>query len=120
MESFAGVGYFFDRLPGSVADTLPSRWVLLALQVGQSMVLLGAATALGLWLGPKVGLGAPLIHRLVSGDLKARSDLRALLVPSAALGVLVGVAIALLDLLVFAPRLAAAGGNALDDLQPPA
>ena len=56
------------------------------------MVLLGAATALGLWLGPKVGLGAPLLYRLVSGDRKARSHLRALLVPCAALGVLVGVA----------------------------
>ena len=50
------------KIPGIVADTLPSRWVLIPLQVGQSMVLLGAATALGLWLGPKVGLGVPLFR----------------------------------------------------------
>jgi len=93
-----------ERLPGSVSVTLPSRWVLLPLQVGQSMVLLGAATALGLWLGPKVDLGAPMLSRRVSGDRQARSHLRALLIPSAALGVLVGVGIVLLDLWIFAPR----------------
>ncbi len=108
-----------DRLPGSVSDALPPLWVLLPLQVGQSMVLLGAATALGLWLGPKVGLGAPLIYGLMSGDRVARSRLRALLIPSAALGVLVSVGIVLVDRVVFAPRLAAAGRDGLGDLQPP-
>ena len=100
-----------ERLPGSVKGTLPSLWILLPLQVSQSMVLIGAATALGLWLGPKVGLGAPLLYGLVSGDREARSRLRALLFPCAVLGVLVGVAIVLLDLWVFAPRLAAAGSD---------
>ena len=108
-----------DQLPGSVQDSLPSRWVLLPLQVGQSMVLLGAASALGLWLGPKVGLGAPLLYGLISGDREARSRLRALLLPSAVLGVLAGVAIVLLDLWVFGPRLAAAGSD-IGALQPPA
>jgi hypothetical protein len=68
-----------------MATTLPSRWVLHPLQVGQSTVLIGAATALGLWPDPKVGLDAPLLQRLV-----------------------------------FAPRLAVAGGKTLDDLQAPA
>ena len=57
-----------DELPGGVKGTLPSWWILLPLQVIQSMVLIGAATALGLWLGPKVGLGVPLLYRLVNGD----------------------------------------------------
>ena len=92
-----------DRLPSGVAGALPSRWVLLPLQIGQSMVLLGAATALGLWLGPKVGLGAPLLYGLVAGDPEARSRARAVLLPSAVAGALVGVVIVLLDLLVFAP-----------------
>ena len=108
-----------DRLPGSVEDSLPSRWILLPLQVGQSMVLLGAATALGLWLGPKVGLGAPLLYGLISGDREARSRLRALLLPSTVLGVLTGVAIVLLDMWVFGPRLAASGSD-IGALQPPA
>ena len=108
-----------DELPGSVKDTLPSRWILLPLQVGQGMVLLGAATALGLWLGPKVGLGAPWLYGLVGGDRDARSRLRALLIPCAMLGVLVGGAIVVLDLWVFAPRLAAVGSDTAA-LQPPA
>ena len=108
-----------DRLPGSVEDSLPPRWILLLLQVGQSMVLLGAATAVGLWLGPKVGLGAPLLYGLVSGDRDARVRLRALILPSAVLGVLVGVAIVLLDLWVFGPQLAVVGSDT-GDLQPPA
>jgi membrane protease YdiL (CAAX protease family) len=108
-----------DRLPGSIASTLPPLWLLLPVQVVQSMVLLAAATALGLWLGPKVGLGAPMLYGLLSADREARSRLRALLLPSAVLGLLTGVAIALLDLWVFGPRLAAAGSGT-GALHPPA
>jgi hypothetical protein len=107
-----------DRLPSDVQGALPPRWILLILQVGQAMVLLGAATALGLWLGPKVGLGAPLISDLLAGDPTARPRLRASLLPSVVLGGLVGVVIVLLDLWVFAPRLP--GGSTVDSLQPPA
>jgi hypothetical protein len=56
---------------------------------------------------------------LVSGDREARSRLRTLLLPCAVLGVLVGVAIVVLDLWVFAPRLAVAGSGTAA-LQPPA
>jgi hypothetical protein len=58
-----------DELPGSVEEALPSRWVLVPHQIAQAMVLLGVATALGLWLGPKVGLGAPMLYGLVTGKL---------------------------------------------------
>ena len=108
-----------ERLPPSVADALPPLWVLLPLQLGQSLVLIGLATALGLWLGPKVGLGAPQVYALVRGDRKARPHLRAHFRSAAVLGVLVGAAIVLLDLWVFAPRLAASG-SPLSTLQPPA
>ena len=70
-----------ERLPPSVADSLPPLWVLLPLQLAQSLVLIGLATALGLWLGPKVGLGAPEIYGLVRRDRETRSRLRALLLP---------------------------------------
>lgn len=108
-----------ETLPGAVRDALPALGVLLPLQAVQAMVLLAAATALGLWLGPKIGLGAPLLYGLVRGEPAARSGLRALLGPSALLGALVGVTIVLLDLGVFAPRLDAAGRD-LATLQPPA
>ena len=108
-----------DGMPSSVRDVLPSRWILIPVQVVQTMVLIGAATALGLWLGPKVGLGAPLLYGLVRGDWEARSRLRALLFPCAVFGVLVGVAIVLLDTWVFVPQLAAAGRDTAA-LQPPA
>jgi len=108
-----------ERLPPSVADSLPPLWVLLPIQLAQSLVLVGLATALGLWLGPKVGLGAPEIYDLVRGDREVRSRLRTLLLPSVLLGVLVGVTIVLLDLWVFGPRLAASGSS-LSTLQPPA
>jgi hypothetical protein len=100
-----------DRMPASAENALPSPWILLLIQIGQSMVLIGFATALGLWLGPKVGLGAPLLYDLVSGDREARSRLRALILPSVVLGVLAGVAIVLLDLRIFVPRLAAVASD---------
>ena len=108
-----------DRLPRSIQDTLPSLWVLVPLQVAQGMVLIALATALGLWLGPKVGLGAPLLYDLMRGDVEAYSRLRALVLPSALWGVLVGVAIVALDRFVFAPRLAVTGSST-EALEPPA
>lgn len=108
-----------NRMPSSVQDTLPSLWIVLPVQVVQSMVLVGLATALGLWLGPRVGLGAPLLSRLVRGDREARSRLRAQAPASTGLGVLVGSVIVLLDLVVFTPRLAAVGAP-VESLHPPA
>jgi hypothetical protein len=44
-----------DGMPSSVRDMLPSPWILIPVQVLQTMVLIGAATALGLWAGSKGG-----------------------------------------------------------------
>lgn len=99
-------------------NQLPPLWILLPLQVAQSLVVIGLATALGLWLGPKVGLGAPLLHRLLGGDQQARTHLRALVVPSATLGVLVALVIVALDLWVFGSRLPTAPGSP-SAVQPP-
>ena len=100
------------------ANQPPPLWVLLSLQLAQGVVLVGAATALGLWLGPKVGLGAPLVHALVAGDRTARTKLRRLVGPAALVGVVVGAAIVALDLWVFSPRLPAPT-NALGTVEPP-
>ena len=74
-------------------------------------------TGLGLWLGAKVGLGAPLLTSLLAGDADAPARLRTLLVPAAGWGVLVAVVIVALDTSVFAPRLPDLAAAAV---QPPA
>lgn len=97
--------YALTLLPTSVREDLPPLWILLPLQVGQSLVLIGAATAVGLWLGPKVGLGAPQVHGLLAGDPGVRAQLRTILAPSAVLGIMVALVIVALDLWAFAPWL---------------
>lgn len=96
---------------------LPPLWVLVPIQALQSLVLIGGATALGLWLGPKVGLGAPLVTGLVSGDPDARARVPTLLAPAAGMGVLTAVVIVVLDAGVFAPQLPDLAASAV---QPPA
>jgi membrane protease YdiL (CAAX protease family) len=97
---------------------LPPPWVLVVVQVVQVLVLVAAATALGLWLGPRVGLGAPLVRDLLERERTAGRRLRALVAPSVALGVAVGLVIVLLDLLVFTPALPPAATGA-EQAQPP-
>lgn len=100
---------------------LPPLWILVPLQLIQNLVLVGAATALGLRLGPRVGLGAPVLRGLLAGAPEAHAQLRALLVPSIVLGVLASLAIIVLDGLVFAPQLAGLIGDAAAAaMQPPA
>lgn len=92
-------------LLASVADELPPLWVLLPVQVAQGLLLVALATGLGLWLGPRVGLGAGLLRDLLAGRREARAELRALVVVSVAWGVSVGAMILVLDRWVFVPRL---------------
>jgi hypothetical protein len=52
-----------DRLPGGLADTLPPPWVVLPLQVVQSLVLVGAAIVLldlGVFAPRLAGSGTPI------------------------------------------------------------
>ncbi|MEA2642314.1 MAG: hypothetical protein QOF51_3708, partial [Chloroflexota bacterium] len=85
----------------------PPLSVLLALSVVQSMVVMGLATAIGLWLGPRVGLGASLLLAWVAGDPQAPRRFRVQLPQAITLGVLAGGAMVALDLMVFAPHLPA-------------
>lgn len=77
-------------------------WVILPLQTVQNAVLIGVAVGVGLWLGGKTGLGAPLVEAWVGGG-DARGRLRGLLLPSVALGVVVAASIIALDEAVFSP-----------------
>jgi membrane protease YdiL (CAAX protease family) len=79
-------------------------------------ILFGVATALGLWLGGKVGLGAPMLR-----DPEAPRAFRAGLPLAVVLGVASSVLVVVLDLVVFQPLMpaslvASTGGT----LTPPA
>ena len=96
---------------------LPPLWLLMPVQALQTLLLVAGMTGLGLWLGAKVGLGAPLLTSLLAGDADAPARLRTLLVPAAGWGVLVAVVIVALDTSVFAPQLPDLAAAAV---QPPA
>jgi membrane protease YdiL (CAAX protease family) len=79
--------------------------LLLPLQWAQTTILYGIIAALGLIIAGRIGLGLPFLESWLAG----RPDwalVRRFLVPAIVVGVLAGIAIVLLDYLVFGPRLA--------------
>jgi membrane protease YdiL (CAAX protease family) len=54
----------------------PLFWPLVLFSVAQGLVLVAPLTVLGLWLGPKVGLGAPLLSAWIEGRPGAAHDIR--------------------------------------------
>lgn len=81
--------------------------VVIAVQIVQNAVLVAIAVGLGLLLATRVGLGAPLLEARLRGE-PVGQRLRALLAPSVLAGAAAGVAIIVLDVLVFAPGMPAA------------
>src|SRR5512142_1084611 len=59
------------HLAGPLPFTGLTLVLLLASNVPQTLVLVAVAVAIGLLLGPRVGLGAPLLHRWLAGDPSA-------------------------------------------------
>jgi hypothetical protein len=92
-------------LPAS-ARALPPLPVLIVAGVAQNLLLLGAATAVGVRLTPRVGTGAPLIQRWLRREPMPHLW-RSLRVPFA-IGLVVGLLLATLDIFVFFPRVPAA------------
>jgi hypothetical protein len=80
-------------------------WLLLLIGTVQNLLLFAGVTALGLWLGGKVGLGAPVLQAWLAGDPEAPRRFRASLSLAIGLGVAVAVVILPLERLVFAPLL---------------
>lgn len=79
-------------------------WVILPLQTVQNAILIGVAVGVGLWLGGKTGLGAPLVEAWTGGDRPAAArGLRRLLLPSLAAGLAVAGAVIAFDEAVFSP-----------------
>lgn len=91
--------------------------VLLALNIAQNAVLFAIATALGLFLAQRVGLGAPILEAFFEGR-KVEAHLRAILAPSIGLGVASALIIIALELLVFVPALRGEIGELAQPLTP--
>jgi hypothetical protein len=84
-----------------------SVWRWLPITIAQNLLLIAPLTALGLWLGPKVGLGAPLLYAWLEGRSgtghRHPGVLRTLLF-SVVIGAAVGVVL-VIGALAFAPSL---------------
>ncbi|MBI3913981.1 MAG: CPBP family intramembrane metalloprotease [Chloroflexi bacterium] len=97
--------------------------VLIPLQILQNAIVFAIATAGGLWLANRVGLGAPILEAFLARE-KIGERLRQMLPTAILLGVVAGGAILLLDLFAFAPLLQRelGGANPLTtpSVQPPA
>lgn len=87
-------------LPANLPLPLP---VILLASIIQNLILFGITTAIGLWLGGKVGLGAPMLREWLAGDPDAPRAFRAGLPLAVALGTAGGALILLLDVAAFQP-----------------
>ena len=84
--SAAVVPYAMGLLGQGGGPEIPAPTLLIA-QVVQGILLTAVAAGLGLWLGPKVGLGAPELRAVVAGEDGAWRRVRAGLPFAAGLGV---------------------------------
>ena len=83
-------------------DKLPAPKSVLALaQIVQSVVMLSVAVFLGLYLGRKVGLGAPYLEDRLTGE-SVHDGFKSVLITSVVLGVIAGGLVFFLDRVVFA------------------
>lgn len=91
--------------------------VLLALNIAQNAILFAIATALGLILAQRIGLGAPILEAFLAGR-KVGAQLRAIPAPAIGLGVASALVIIALELLVFVPALREEIGELAQPLTP--
>lgn len=106
---FAGSSPYLLTLIRSQSELPISLGLILLLQAVQHLILIALATGLGLWLGPKVGLGARMLRQWLAGEDEALKQFRRRALPLAiGSGLGIGIAIGLLEILIFAPRLPAA------------
>lgn len=87
-----------------IATAVPLN-VIITVQVIQSVVLFGIATALGLLLAKRIGLGAPLLEQFFAGQ-KVTDHIKPFLLPVILFGAVGGLVIIGLDKFVFMPALA--------------
>ena len=87
-----------------ITTAVPLSVIIMA-QVIQSVVLFGIATALGLLLAKRIGLGAPLLERFFAGQ-KVADHIKPFLLTVILFGAVGGLIIIGLDKFVFMPALA--------------
>ncbi len=68
--------YLLQLMPDKLSSLPVPLWVLVAAQMLQALVLLGALSLLGLRMGHRVGLGAPLLHAWLGDKPTAQSARR--------------------------------------------
>jgi len=78
--------------------------VIITAQIIQAVVMFGVATALGLLLAKRIGLGAPILERFFAGE-KISDHVKPFLLPAILFGIIVGFIIIGLDKFVFMPAL---------------
>lgn len=100
------VPYALELSGQTLADMGDQPALIWALAALQNTILAGLAAVLGLWLGAKVGVGAPLLRKLVHGSEVDRGRLVAGLRWAVALGVGAALLIVALDELLFSAQLA--------------
>ncbi|MDE3090261.1 MAG: CPBP family intramembrane metalloprotease [Chloroflexota bacterium] len=85
--------------------------VLIPIQIAQNALIFAVAVAAGMFFAYRIGLGAPIMEAFFARDpsvsLRIRDRVKAILVPSIALGVVASLAIIGLDAFVFAPEMKA-------------
>jgi hypothetical protein len=89
------VPYQLAAAPEAVADAGLTPAAFAAATIASGTLLAAVATLLGLWLGPRVGLGAPLLAALVRGRVDRAAWGSALLVAVPAGAVAAGLVVAL-------------------------
>lgn len=91
--------------------TLPiPLWLLISIQVAQNAVMLAVATAVGLFLAYRIGLGAPILERFLDHE-HVGDRVKAILLPSIILGIVASLLVIGLDAFVFGPALKAQLGG---------
>jgi hypothetical protein len=112
-------------LQAPVMQGLPiSLAVLLPIQIGENAAIFAVAVAGGLFFATRTGLGAPILEAYLARQ-KVMDRIKAILVPSIALGVIASLIVITLDAAVFVPALVAELGKASQvltqpNIQPPA
>lgn len=89
--------------------------ILIPIQITQNAVIFAVAVAAGMFLAYRIGFGAPILESFFAGE-KIGAHVKAILVPSIALGVVAALVIIALDLFVFAPVLRLGLGKAAEAL----
>jgi hypothetical protein len=77
---------------------------LVVAQIAQNTILFGIVTLIGLFLAKRIGLGAPILERLLTGE-KIIDHVKSFILPAVILGVVGALIIIGLDTYVFMPAL---------------